>query len=133
MNRRMLLSLLVLGAAAVAGGALFARMLGSGVKLESGTWLPAARSLADFHLQDMTGQAFGPDNLRGHPTLLFFGFTNCPDVRPTTLATLAQVQRQAPLPGAEVVFVSIDPERDSDALLQAYLGAFDHRFIGVRG
>ncbi len=133
MTRRSMLLLLSLGAAAVAAGALFARMLGGGVTLESGTWLPSARPLAAFQLQDMSGHGFDLDNLRGHPTLLFFGFTNCPDVCPTTLATLAQVQRQPPLPGAQVVFVSIDPERDSDALLQAYLGAFDHRFIGLHG
>jgi protein SCO1 len=81
----------------------------------------------------MSGREFDLNNLRGHPTLLFFGFTNCPDVCPTTLATLEQVQRQAPLDGAQVVFVSVDPERDSDASLRAYLGAFDRNFIGVRG
>lgn len=133
MNRRPVLFLLSLGVAAIAAGALFARMLNGGVSLDSGTWLPRARTLAEFHLQDMSGREFDLNNLRGHPTLLFFGFTNCPDVCPTTLSTLAQVLRQAPLPGAQVVFVSVDPERDSAASLQAYLGAFDSNFIGVRG
>jgi protein SCO1/2 len=133
MNRRPVLFLLSLGVAAIATGALFARMLSGGVSLESGTWLPRARTLTDFHLQDMSGRAFDLNNLRGHPTLLFFGFTNCPDVCPTTLATLEQVLRQAPLAGARVVFVSVDPERDSDASLQTYLGAFDKNFIGVPG
>jgi len=133
MNRRPVLFLLLLGVAAIATGALFARMLGGGVSLESGTWLPSARTLSDFHLQDMSGREFDLNNLRGHPTLLFFGFTNCPDVCPTTLAILEQVLRQAPLAGAQVVFVSVDPERDSAASLQAYLGAFDKDFIGVRG
>src|SRR5579863_10488289 len=113
MNRRSVLLLLSVGVAAVAAGALLARMLNTGVNLESGTWLAPARTLAEFQLQDMSGGSFARDNLRGHPTLLFFGFTNCPDVCPTTLATLEQVQRQAPLPGTRVVFVSVDPERDS--------------------
>ena len=133
MNRRPVLFLLALGVVAIATGALFARMLGGGVSLDSGTWLPSARPLSEFHLQDMSGRAFDLNNLRGHPTLLFFGFTNCPDVCPTTLATLEQVLRQAPLAGTQVVFVSVDPERDSDASLQAYLGAFDRNFVGVRG
>jgi protein SCO1/2 len=133
MNRRPVLLLLSLGVVAIVTGALFARMLSGSVSLDSGTWLPRARALAEFHLQDMSGREFDLNNLRGHPTLLFFGFTNCPDVCPTTLSTLEQVQRQAPLAGAQVVFVSVDPERDSDASLQAYLGAFDKNFVGVRG
>lgn len=133
MNRRPVLFLLSLGVAAIAAGALLARMLNGGVSLDSGTWLPRARALAEFQLQDMSGREFDLNNLRGHPTLLFFGFTNCPDVCPTTLATLAQVLHQAPLAGTQVVFVSVDPERDSAAALQAYLGAFDSHFIGVRG
>lgn len=133
MNRRSVLLLLSLGVLALAAGALLAHLLGAGVTLQSGTWLPRPRTLAEFHLQDLTGRDFAPDNLRGHPTLLFFGFTNCPDVCPTTLAILSQVQRQAPLAGAQVVFVSVDPERDTSAALKAYLGAFSGQFIGLRG
>src|SRR5579863_8354246 len=120
MNRRLVLLLLSLGLFAVAAGALLAYRLGAGVSLQSGTWLPRPRALAEFHLQDVAGRDFAQDNLRGHPTLLFFGFTNCPDVCPTTLATLSQVQQQAPLAGAQVVFVSVDPERDTPAALKAY-------------
>lgn len=123
-----------IGTAAVLLGVLLARMLGAGsVPLESGTWLPQARALPEFHLQDLSGADFGLASLRGHPTLLFFGFTNCPDVCPTTLATLAQVQRTTPLPGSQVLFITIDPERDSAASLQVYLGAFNKSFIGARG
>lgn len=133
MHRRSALLLVLSGVLAVGAGALLARLLGSGVALQSGTWLPRARPLAEFQLQDMSERNFDLNNLRGHPTLLFFGYTNCPDVCPTTLATLAQLQRQAPLPGTEVVFVSIDPERDSASALRAYLGAFSDRFVGLRG
>jgi protein SCO1/2 len=134
MTRRNILLLASLGTAAVLVGVLLARMLdATSVPLESGTWLPQPRTLPQFHLQDLSGADFGLERLRGHPTLLFFGFTNCPDVCPTTLATLAQVQRAPPLPGAQVLFISIDPERDSAASLQVYLGAFNNSFVGARG
>jgi protein SCO1/2 len=134
MNRRPVLLLLSLGLAALLAGAGVARMLETtNVPLKSGTWLPRALPLAAFELQDLSGRGFGPANLQGHATLLFFGFTHCPDVCPTTLATLARVQRLRPLPNAQVVFVSIDPERDSAAALQVYLGYFDKDFIGLRG
>ncbi len=134
MSRRSILLFVLIGAVAVIAGALLARMLGSAdVPLQSGTWLPQPRELAQFHLSDLSGRNFGLDDLRGHPTLLFFGFTNCPDVCPTTLATLTEVQRGAALPLARVVFVSIDPQRDSASNLQVYLGAFSKDFIGVRG
>ena len=122
-----------LGTAAVLVGVLLARMLGAtSVPLESGTWLPQPRTLPQFHLQDLSGADFGLEQLRGHPTLLFFGFTNCPDVCPLTLATLSQLPAQV-LPGLRVAFVSIDPERDSREVLRAYLAAFSPTFIGARG
>jgi len=134
MNRRTLMLFALIGGAALLAGALLARKLGdSTLPLQSGTWLPQPRVLSDFHLNDLSGSDFGLERLRGHPTLLFFGFTNCPDVCPTTLAMLMQVQRNAALPGAQVVFVTIDPERDSAANLRVYLGAFSPDFIGVRG
>jgi len=117
----------------VAAGALLAHLLGKNPQLQSGTWLPRARPLAEFHLQDSSGHDYSSDRLRGHPTLLFFGFTHCPDVCPTTLATLAQPELQKALPSAQVLFVSIDPDRDTGAALQSYLSAFSNRFVGVRG
>jgi protein SCO1/2 len=134
MNRRPVLLLLSLSLIAVLAGAGLARLLDTAnVPLKSGTWLPRARPLAAFDLQDLSGRDFGTANLKGHATLLFFGFTHCPDVCPTTLATLAQVQRLRPVPNAQIVFVSIDPERDSAASLQVYLGYFNKDFIGLRG
>jgi len=134
MNRRTVLIFLLLGGAAAAAGSFLARMLAQPqLTLESGTWLPEPKSLAEFHLADLAGRRFGVENLRGSPTLLFFGFTSCPDICPTTLAMLTEVQRRAPLSGARVVFVTIDPERDSAANLRAYLDAFSKDFIGLRG
>jgi protein SCO1/2 len=64
---------------------------------------------------------------------VFFGFTYCPDICPTTLAQLAEAVRDAPLPGLQVVFVTIDPERDSADNLRQYLRSFSEQFIGLRG
>jgi protein SCO1/2 len=134
MTRRSVLGFACIGLAAVVAGVLLARMLQqNAVPLASGTWLPQPRRIEAFHLTDVAGQPFTLASLQGHPTLLYFGFTHCPDACPTTLAALAQVLKAAPLPATQVVFVSIDPERDSAALLRAYLGAFDPQFLGVRG
>jgi len=103
------------------------------VALTSGTWLPAPRTVAAFQLTDQSGRPRSNADLLGHPTLLFFGFTYCPDVCPTTLAAVAGALRRAPGTGMQVLFVSVDPERDTAAALKDYLGAFDREFIGLRG
>jgi protein SCO1/2 len=123
----------LVGAAAVALGIMLAQLLvPASVSLAAGTWLPQPQPISDFHLTDLSGHDFSLASLRGHPSLLFFGFTNCPDVCPVTLATLSQLPRDT-LPGMRVVFVSIDPQRDSRTVLQAYLTAFSAQFIGARG
>jgi protein SCO1/2 len=134
MQRRTVLTMLSLGLGAAIAGALVARLTTRApVALASGTWLPEPRALAEFRLADQHGRERGTADLRGHPTLLFFGFTYCPDVCPTTLATLTEALRSRPLPHAEVMFVSVDPERDTAAVLGSYLAAFNHEFIGLRG
>jgi protein SCO1/2 len=120
-------------AAAAAGGAWLARSLNSPVVLDSGTWLPDARALEPFELTDQHGRPFDNASLRGHPSLMFFGFTHCPDVCPTTLAMLAAMLRAAPVPGLQLVFVTVDPERDTPPLIASYLRAFSPDFIGVTG
>src|ERR1044072_8935510 len=84
------------GAAALAG-VYVARTLSQPAvpSLEAGTSFPQARVLPQFDLLDTRGAAASPASLRGHPTLVFFGFTHCPDVCPTTLALLANVQKLA--------------------------------------
>lgn len=67
----------------------------------------------------------------GHPTLVFFGFTHCPDVCPTTLVKLAAVKRTGALPDLRVLFVSVDPARDTPAVLASYVHAFDPDFLGA--
>ena len=119
--------------AALAGAWLARQLDSSGPQLASGTWLPQPRPLDEFSLVDHTGRPYSTDDLMGHPTLVFFGFTHCPDVCPTTLAKLAQVRKSAAVPGLQVLLVSVDPERDTPAALERYVHAFDPEFVGVTG
>jgi protein SCO1/2 len=131
--RRSLPWLVLLGVLAIVGGALLARMLAHpAVTIETGTWLPESRAVGSLHLTDAAGKSFTEQSLQGHPSLVFFGFTYCPDLCPTTLSTLAQLQRDPPIRGLEVLFITVDPERDSSAALQQYLAAFSPDFVGLR-
>ncbi|MCG8276110.1 SCO family protein [Stenotrophomonas sp. NLF4-10] len=89
---------------------------------------PTPRALPDFSLSQSDGTRLIPGELRGHWTLVFLGFTSCPDVCPTTLAELARAQKQwETIPESlrpRVVFVSVDPERDTPARLGEYAHAF---------
>ena len=124
-----IVALAVLGALA---GGIAARMLAQKpLALQGGTWLAQPRELARFQLTDLEGHPYGNSALNGHPSLLFFGYTSCPDVCPATLAVLRDVERQAPLSGLRFVFVSVDPERDTPAALRQYLDAFSTNFIGL--
>lgn len=100
--------------------------------LVSGTWLPTPRAVGDFKLEDTQGRAFTPAQLKTGAHLVFFGFTHCPDVCPTTLADLAQALKAHTVP-VQVLFVSVDPERDTRQRLADYVHAFDPGFVGVRG
>ncbi len=127
--------------AGVAAGVVVAHFAGKrGVpppELERATLLAEPRALPAFALVDDAGAPFVPERLLGHWTFLFFGFVNCPDVCPTTLAQLADVRRQvAAGPDArppEVVMVSVDPGRDTPAVLARYVAHFDPSFTGVTG
>ncbi len=123
----------LIAAAAVGLGIMLAQLLApASVSLAAGTWLPQSAAVSDFHLTDLSGHDFNLQSLRGHPALLFFGFTNCPDICPLTLATLSQLPRGT-LPDLRVIFVTIDPDRDSPSVLRAYLAAFSPAFLGARG
>ena len=106
--------------------------------LESGTWLSPARPLPAFTLVDQDGRAAGPERFQGHWTLVFVGFTHCPEACPTTLALLGTVRRAlaATLPIEQlpaVLLISVDPERDTPTVLKAYLAGFDPSFTGLTG
>jgi len=128
---------LLLAAAAVAAalaGFWLAQQLDRGSpQLASGTWLPQPKAIADFRLTDASGRPFTRHELAGAPTLVFFGFTHCPDVCPTTLLQLAQLRKRNPLPRLRVLFISVDPQRDTPAVLGTYLHAFDPQFQGLTG
>lgn len=101
-----------------------------------GTVWPEPRPLSEFQLSDHRGRVFGPDELRGHWTLMFFGYTSCPDVCPTAMMTLRDVMAALAESGAglpRVVLVSVDPERDDAETLGEYVTYFGEDFLGVRG
>lgn len=91
-----------------------------------------ARTLS---LPDIEGKTRTLGDFKGKVTVVFFGYTQCPDVCPTTMAELAEVKRALGPQGDKLqgVFVTIDPERDTPALLKTYLGNFDPSFVALRG
>jgi protein SCO1/2 len=101
--------------------------------LAAGTQLPKPRALQDFRLTDIDGQPVTLAALRGQPSLLFFGFTQCPDVCPTTLAMLARARERARDAQLRIIMISVDPERDTPSRLGAYVRAFDPSFTGLTG
>jgi protein SCO1/2 len=88
-----------------------------------------------FTLTDHTGKPRTLADFKGKAVVVFFGYTQCPDVCPTTMAEMASVmQKLGPLADqVQVLFITLDPERDTQQLLAQYVPAFDKRFIGLRG
>lgn len=109
----------------------------------------AAKPAASFRGADITGAEYAktlslPDangqprtlgDFKGKVTVVFFGYTQCPDVCPTTMAELAQVKKALGADGdkLQAVFVSIDPERDTPEILKSYMASFDPNFVALRG
>ena len=103
-----------------------------------GTVLDKARVLSQFDLTDYDGKEFSKDSLKGHWTMMFFGFTNCGYVCPTTLSALNKMygNLKAQLPMnllPQIVMVSVDPARDSVARMKSYVQSFNPTFVGLRG
>jgi protein SCO1/2 len=88
-----------------------------------------------FKLTDQDGKTITDADLKGHPFLVFFGYTHCPDVCPTTLFEVSEVLRKlgSDAGGMRALFVTVDPERDTPAVLKDYLSSFDPHLIGVTG
>jgi protein SCO1 len=127
------LMMLVVAMAAGTGFWLAHRLDHSIPALTSGTWLPQPRNLGEFSLIDQNNAQFTAARLQGAPTLVYFGYTHCPDVCPVTLLQLAQVVKSGVVPGLRVVFISVDPARDTPTQLAQYVHAFDPDFIGLTG
>ncbi|HMM51350.1 MAG TPA: SCO family protein [Burkholderiaceae bacterium] len=125
------------------------RLAGWALALAFGLALAGCQGKPEFRNTDVTGADFASDfsltghdgkprtlaDFRGKAVVIFFGYTQCPDVCPTTLAELAEVMKQLG-PDADrvqVLFVSVDPERDTQELLAHYVPAFDPRFLGLYG
>jgi len=104
-----------------------------------GPTLPQVAAIGGpFSLTDQNGRTVTDQDFKGRPFLVFFGFTHCPDVCPTTLALLANVQKQAAaadqeLSGIKVALISVDPERDTPQQLGSYIASFRGDFIGLTG
>jgi len=121
--------------------AAFALSLAVGLLLM--TWLmgdlrkvatPAAIG-GPFQLTDQSGQPVTENNLKGRPSLIFFGFTHCPDVCPTSLFEISEVLRAMGKDAGKVnaFFVSVDPERDTQGAMKDYLSSFDPHLKGLTG
>ena len=101
--------------------------------------LPRPRELPGFELIDHEGQPFVPASLEGRWNFVFFGFTNCPDICPTSMSVLGQARRQiaeahpALVDQFNGVLVSVDPDRDDVEAMARYVGAFSPEFVGVTG
>jgi protein SCO1 len=88
-----------------------------------------------FQLEDDSGKPFNSQELKGRPFLVFFGFTHCPDICPTTLFDISQVLRKLG-PDADragALFITVDPQRDTPAVMKDYLSNFDPHLIGLTG
>lgn len=126
--RRVLPLLVFLVGLVVIGGAVLLQL--------SGVNRPALATVGGpFTLKDQNGNTFTDKDLAGAPTLIFFGFTFCPDICPTTLFDVSEVLRAAGDNGdkVRVLFVSVDPERDTPDVLKDYLSGFDARILGLTG
>ncbi len=89
----------------------------------------------DFALPDVNGQTKTLADFKGKAVVLFFGFAQCPDVCPTTMAEIAEVKKSLGKEGEKVtaVFITVDPERDTPQVLKAYMESFDPSFTALRG
>jgi protein SCO1/2 len=113
---------------------LFAATVQAAPALKSGTFSPA-RAAPEIALTSADGSDFRLSALRGKVVVLEFGFTHCPAVCPASLAMLAQARQKLGMHAdrLQVVFISVDPERDTPDRLKSYLAQFDKSFIGLTG
>jgi len=100
-----------------------------------GVDLTGADYARDFQLTDHNGQPRSLQDFKGKVVVVFFGFTQCPDVCPTTLAELAEAKKLLGADGDKLqgIFVTVDPERDTPEVLKAYMANFDPSFLALRG
>jgi protein SCO1/2 len=96
------------------------------------TDITGAMPRLDFHLSE-NGKPVSGETYRGKVVALYFGYTHCPDVCPTTLANLTQMAEKVKSPDIRILFVTVDPARDTDAVMSDYAKAFSPQVVGLRG
>ncbi len=105
--------------------------------LETGKAYKKPLDIIEFELKDQGDQLYSKNDLKNQWTILFFGYTNCPDVCPTTIFKLGQIKQQIskelPNVNLQILFITLDPERDSTERLREYLGFFNSSMIGLTG
>ncbi len=105
-------------------------------QLETATVLPHTRSIANFALTDNKDKLYTNQNLQGHWSLLFFGFTNCGHICPTTMAELKKmtnILHKQNIKAPQIVLISVDPKRDTPQRLNQFVTGYDNSFIGLTG
>lgn len=141
MSRHQIILVAIVAIVAAVGGALLARSVVNAPErpaaLSAATLLQPPRPIVPVELIDQDGAVFDATRLKNRWSLLFFGFTNCPDICPQTLTVLAQVEKRLhDLPKSQapqVVLVSVDPDRDTPEQIKKYVGYFSPSFVGVTG
>lgn len=115
-------------------GALLAFSASAAPPLKAGTFTPA-QTAPQFSLSGSDGEELELSDYRGKVVVIGFGYTSCPDVCPTTLATLAQARRKlgATAADVQVIYITVDPQRDDAQRMKQYLASFDPTFIGGTG
>jgi protein SCO1/2 len=136
MSARNLIIAIVLGSALAAGIFVAARM-SQPAELQHAFAVPIPQPLPSFTLIDQRGNAVTEQTFRGQWDMVFFGFTNCPDICPTTLQILANAKRELMAADMQVtpriVLVSVDPERDTPEIMGKYVDYFGDGNLGVSG
>lgn len=134
MNRRNVFKSIAGWTLAAGAGALLAACTDSKPQFK-GIDLTGADYARDFQLTDHNGRPRSLNDFKGKLVVLFFGYTQCPDVCPTSMAELAEAKKLLGPDGARVqgLFVTVDPERDTPEVLKAYMANFDPAFLALRG
>ena len=127
MNKRNVLKLLAAASAASLAGCMQSKQSFNAVDITGADYAK------DFTLKDVNGATRSLADFKGKVVVLFFGYAQCPDVCPTTMTEMTQVKKQlgADADKLQVLFVTVDPERDTPEVMKAYMGAFDPGFVAL--
>ena len=134
MLKRETLKKIAAGALWMGAAGIFSACTPKGPKFQ-GVDLTGAEYARDLPLPDHNGQLRSLKDFAGKVVVVFFGYTQCPDVCPTSMSELAEVKRALGADGDKLqgIFVTVDPERDTPEMLKAYMASFDPGFLALRG